>query len=166
MRKSEIADLITMARGFDDRIEEVAQPFQDPDGRWIEDARVSAWHLILGDLDYELASRGLAELYREPQMMRLQPGHIHQTAERVRSRNVAQTDPAALTEPDNLVDEDGRSLTPQWRQRAIEAIGRGATIEQAQQEADDALQISRRAIGPGVRRSVLELVPRQMGGTA
>jgi hypothetical protein len=100
MTKADIAELISMARGFDDRIEEVAEPYRDPSDpsgqRMIEDARVTAWHLILGDIDFELAARGLAELYQEPQMMRLQPGHIYQAAERVRRRNVAAADLDAL----------------------------------------------------------------------
>ena len=165
MRKSEIADLITMARGFDDRIEEVAEPYRDPSDptgqRVVEDARVTAWHLILGDIDYELAARGLAELYQEPQMMRLQPGHIFQAAERVRRRNVAAVDMERLTPPDEIAADSAPgevSLTPQWRQAAVRAIGRGASIEEAQQYADDELGVSRRLLGPAVRRDPLELI--------
>lgn len=160
MKKSEIADLISMARGFDDRIEEVREPYRDPQsGRLIEDARVAAWHLILGDIDVDLAERGLAELYQEPQMMRLQPGHIYQAAERVRRRNVAEVDLDRLAPPDDedLSSAEG-SRYPEWRQAAIRAIGRGATLEQAQMIADDELHVSRRLLGPSVRRDPMDLI--------
>lgn len=163
MTKAEIAELISMARGFDDRIEEVTEARPDPHhpGRVIEDARVSAWHMILGDIDPELAARGLAELYQEPQMMRLQPGHIYQAAERVRRRNVANADVDRLQPPDELAaSSDPREMSrlPVWRQAAIRAIGRGASIEDAQQYADDELHVSRRLLGPAVRRDLLELI--------
>lgn len=165
MTKADIAELISMARGFDDRIEEVAEPYRDPSDpsgqRMVEDARVTAWHLILGDIDFELAARGLAELYQEPQMMRLQPGHIYQAAERVRRRNVAAADLDALRPPDEIAasgEPGDRSVTPQWRQTAIRAIGRGASVEEAQRIADDELRVSRRQLGPSVRRDPLELI--------
>ncbi|MDN5687088.1 MAG: hypothetical protein L0G94_10515 [Brachybacterium sp.] len=161
MRKSEIVDLISMARAFDDRIEEVTDPYENADGRIVEDARITAWHLILGDIDYELASRGLAELYQEPQMMRLQPGHIFQAAERVRGRNVAAADLDQLRPPDELAvsSEPGeRSRAPEWKQAAIRAIGRGCSVEEAQTIADDELRVSRRMLGPAVRRDPLELI--------
>ena len=165
MTKADIAELISMARGFDDRIEEVSEPYVDPSDprreRVIEDARLAAWHLVLGDLDYELAARGLAELYQEPQLMRLQPGHVYQAAERVRRRRVATADLDALRPPDEIAasGEPGeRSVTPRWRQAAIKAIGRGASVEEAQQIADDELQVNRRQLGPSVRRDPLELI--------
>lgn len=165
MRKSEIASLISMARGFDDRIEEVSEPYKDPDDprgeRVIEDARVAAWHLILGDIDFELAARGLAEMYQEPQMMRLQPGHIFQAAERIRRRNVAAVDLDQLMPPDEIAasgEPEDRSVTHLWRQAAIRAIGRGASVEEAQVIADDELQVNRRQLGPSVRRDPLELI--------
>lgn len=161
MKKSDIAEVIGVARGFDDRIEEVQDPRPDPNhpGRILEDARLAAWHMILGDIDVELAVRGLAELYQEPQMMRLQPGHIYQAAERVRRRNVAAADLDQLQPPDELATPAGEgSLMPLWRQAAIRAVGRGATIEDAQQYADDELQISRRLLGPAVHRDPLELI--------
>ncbi|MGP5483347.1 hypothetical protein ACTXMZ_10235 [Brachybacterium alimentarium] len=176
MRKSEIADLITMARGFDDRIEEVADPYENEHGRIIEDARVSAWHLILGDIDVELAERGLAELYRAPQMMRLQPGHIFEAAERVRRRNVAAADLDQLQPPQEIAassDPGEGSRTHLWRQAAIRAVGRGLSVEEAQIVADDELEVSRKLIGPSRGRQVLEEKPRglaplrtQMGETA
>lgn len=163
MTKADIAELISMARGFDDRIEEVTEARPDPQhpGRVIEDARVAAWHLILGDIEFELAARGLAELYQEPQMMRLQPGHIYQAAERVRRRNVAAADLDALQPPDEIAasgEPEDRSVTPRWRQAAIRAIGRGASVEEAQRIADDELQVNRRQLGPSVRRDPLELI--------
>lgn len=165
MRKSEIAGLISMARGFDDRIEEVEDPRTDPDNpdRVIEDARLAAWHLILGDIDVDLAERGLAELYREPQMMRLQPGHIYEAAEKVRRRNVARADLGKLLPPKEIAvsGEPGeRSRHAEWMQAAVRAIGRGFSVEEAQTVADDELQVSRRQIGPSVGRRALEEKPR------
>lgn len=158
MRKSEVADLISMARGFDDRIEEVEPAVRLPDGSIQEDARVTAWHLILADVDYELACRGLAELYQEPQMMRLQPGHVYQAAERVRRRNVKNADMGALTPPQGLEQPDGTTRHAEWMQAAVAAIGRGASVEDAQEHADHVLGVARRAVGPAVRRDPLELV--------
>lgn len=180
MTKADIAELISMARGFDDRIEEVSEPFIDPSDprreRVIEDARLAAWHLVLGDLDYELAARGLAELYRAPQMMRLQPGHIFEAAERVRRRNVAAADLDQLQPPQEIAassDPGEGSRTHLWRQAAIRAVGRGLSVEEAQIVADDELEVSRKLIGPSRGQQVLEEKPRglaplrtQMGETA
>lgn len=180
MTKADIAELITMARGFDDRIEEVADPYIDPNDpqqkRLIEDARLAAWHLVLGDIDYELAARGLAELYRAPQMMRLQPGHVFEAAETVRRRNVAAADLDQLLPPQEIAaasDPGELSRLPEWKQAAIRAVGRGFSVDEAQTIADDELRISRKLIGPSRGRGVLEEKPRglaplrtQMGETA
>lgn len=168
MRKSEIAGLITMARGFDDRVEEVAEPYPDPETpeHIIEDARLSAWHLILGDIDASLAEQGLCELYQEPQMMRLQPGHIYQAAERIRRRNVAAVDVDLLESPDELAAEaepGHRSRMPAWRQAAIGHIGRGVPLEEAQRMADDDLGIARRMLGPSKGRRLALESHRGMG---
>ena len=164
MRKSEIAALISAARGYDDRIEEVAEPWWDEDAqRWVEDARLAAWHAVLADVDYGLAVRGLTELYRSPQMMRLQPGHIYEAAEKVRARNVASVDLSQLTPPDGLLDEDGRSLQPAWMQAAVRGIGQGLSVPEAQARADDELQVSRRALGPAQPRP-LQAALRSIGG--
>ena len=167
MRKSDIVELITMARGFDDRIEEVQRPYLDPNDpkqeRIIEDARLSAWHLILADVDVELANRGLVELYQAPQMMRLQPGHIFEAAERVRRRNVQAADLTKLVPPEEVCGgEGGGARSAEWLQAAIRAIGRGATVPDAEAFADDELGVSRRLIGPAAGRPVpgLEDGPR------
>lgn len=168
MRKSEISDLIGMARAYDDRIEEVAEPWWDEAGeRWVEDARLSAWHLILGDLEYELAARGLVELYRSPQMMRLQPGHIYEVAEKVRARNVAAIDMAKLSPPDDLVDEEGRTRYAEWMQAALRGVGMGLSTEQAQQRADEQLGSNRRALGPAQPRPLQQALRAvQRGGVS
>lgn len=178
MRKSEIAGLISMARGFDDRIEEVEDPRVDPDDpqRVIEDARLAAWHMILGDIDVDLAERGLAELYQAPQMMRLQPGHIYEAAERVRRRNVETADLDQLQPPQEIAAESDPgelSRLPQWKQAAIRAVGRGFSVEEAQVIADDELNVSRKLIGPSRGQQVLNEKPQglaplrsQMGETA
>ena len=162
MRKSEIAELISMARAFDDRIEEVSDPYEDEDGHLVEDARLAAWELVLGGIDFGLAKAGLVELYRSPQMMRLQPGHIFDAAEKVRRRNVAAVDVGQLLPPDGLDGEENDpsrgTRSAQWRQAAVEAVGRGASLEQAQRVADHALGVKRRALGPAVRRDPLELI--------
>jgi len=158
MRKSEIADLISMARAFDDRIEEVEEPYEDEDGRIVEDARLTAWHMILGVLDYSLAAQGLAELYREPQMMRLQPGHIFQAAERVRRRNVGRHELSQLRPPEGLDSADGRTRHAEWMQAAVRHLGLGLSLPAAEAEADLELGVSRRQLGPAVRRSPLELM--------
>lgn len=166
MRKSEIAGLITMARGFDDRVEEVAEPYPDPENpeHIIEDARLAAWHLILGDIDASLAEQGLCELYQEPQMTRLQPGHIYQAAERIRRRNVAAVDVDMLEPPDELAAESGqRSRMPAWRQAAIGYIGRGVPLEEAQRMADDDLGVTRRMLGPSKGRRLALESHRGMG---
>lgn len=163
MRKSDIVELITMARGFDDRIEEVQRPYVDPEDpkhkRIIEDARLAAWHLILADVDVELANRGLVELYQSPQMMRLQPGHIFEAAERVRRRNVQAADLTKLVPPEEVCGGEGDSgsegaRSAEWMQAAIRAIGRGATVADAETFADDELGVSRRLIGPATGRQV------------
>lgn len=150
MNRSDISDLIAMARAFDDRVEEVRPPYRDPStGAMIEDARIAAWHMILGDIDLGLAQQGLVELYQEPQIIRLQPGHIYQAAERVRRRNVASVDLEQLVPPDELATEAGeRSRMPAWRQAAIGYIGRGFPVSEAQRMADDDLRVSRRQLGP------------------
>lgn len=165
MRKSEVAALISYARGLDDRIEEVREPYRDPETReWVEDARVVAWHDVLEEIDPQLARQGLRELYRSTQMLRLQPGHVYEAAEVVRRRNVASVNTAELVTPeDGLIDEDGCSLMPKWRQAAIEAVGRGASLQQAQDYADQALQVTRRQLGPSARRLALAERPRGMG---
>lgn len=171
MKKSDIAELITMARAFDDRIEEVQTPYPDPDDpkgeRLIEDARLRVWHMLLGDVDVNLAERGLMELYRAPQMMRLQPGHIVEAAERVRRRNIELADTTKMYPPDELAGDTSpgsTSRTAEWMQAAMRAIGRGATVEDAQTYADDELQVTRRMIGPSVHRmaEALERGPRGM----
>lgn len=166
MKKSDIAAVITMARAFDDRIEEVAEPYIDPADpagkRVIEDARLTAWHMILGDIDVDLALQGLAELYRVPQMLRLQPGHIVEAAERVRRRNVAAADLDRLTPPQEIAGELGeQTREPEWRQAAIRAVGRGFSVEEAERIADDELRVNRRQLGPAVKR--LELGERPAG---
>lgn len=168
MKKHEISDLIGLARGFDDRIEEVAEPWwSEEQGRWVEDARLAAWELVLGGIDFALAKAGLVELYRSPQMMRLQPGHIFDAAEKVRRRNVAAADVGQLLPPDELDGERGGEATTtrsaQWRKAAVAAIGRGATLEQAQRVADHALGVERRVLGPPVRKLELEQRPRGLG---
>lgn len=168
MKKHEISDLIGLARGFDDRIEEVAEPWwSEEQGRWVEDARLAAWELVLGGIDFQLAKAGLVELYRSPQMMRLQPGHIFDAAEKVRRRNVAAVDVGRLLPPDGLDGEENDpsrgSRSAQWRQAAVEAVGRGATLEQAQRVADHALGVERRVLGPPVRKLELEQRPRGLG---
>lgn len=168
MRKHEISDLIGLARGFDDRVEEVADPWWSAEQeRWIEDARLAAWELVLGGIDFALAKAGLVELYRSPQMMRLQPGHVFDAAEKVRRRNVAAVDVGQLLPPDGLDgeenDPDAGSRSAQWRQAAVEAAGRGASLEQAQQVADHALGVERRVLGPPVRKLELEARPRGLG---
>ena len=152
MRKSEIADLISMARAFDDRIEEVSDPYEDEDGHLVEDARLMAWHLVLGDLDYVLAAQGLAELYREPQMMRLQPGHIFQAAERVRRRNVGRHELSQLRPPEGLEAAGLGTRHAEWMQAAVRYLGRGMSMPEAEAEADQELGVTRRALGPAVRR--------------
>lgn len=164
MNRSDISDLIGTARGFDDRIEPVMTPYldpTDPEGRRvIEDVRIKAWLLVLGDIDAGLALQGLAELYGEPQMLRLQPGHIREAAEKVRRRNVDRVDLSQLLPPDGIGGEHGEeSRTAQWRQAAVDAIGRGATVEEAQDHADRALRVKRRQLGPPVRRLVLTELP-------
>lgn len=164
MRQHQIADLITLARAYDDRIEEVADPWWDEEAqRWVKDARLEAWHLVLGELDFELAARGLTELYRSPQMMRLQPGHIYEAAERVRARNVAAADTSRLTPPDGLENEDGTTRHADWMKAALRGIGRGMSPEQAQDYADEALQVSRRMLGPS-RPRPLEAALRTLEG--
>ena len=164
MKQHEIADLIAMARAYDDRIEEVSDPWWDEAGKcWVKDARLAAWHLILGDLDYELAARGLVELYRSPQMMRLQPGHIYEAAETVRRRNVAQVDMSQLTPPQGLENEDGTTRHAEWMQAALRAVGLGLSIPDAQIRADDQQQVNRRALGPAQPRplqAALRMVER------
>lgn len=167
MKKSEISSLIGVARAFDDRIEDVADPeWNEELEQWEEDARLEAWQMVLGELDYGLAKAGLVELYRKPQMMRLQPGHIYEAAEKVRARNVSRTDPAILTPPDDLDAEgSGTTSSAKWKQAAMEAIGRGASLEQAEQVADAALGVQRRVLGPPVRRLELTERPRGLSGT-
>lgn len=168
MKKSEIADLIGIARGFDDRIEEVAAPWWDEAAqRWVEDARLSAWHLILSELDFELAVRGLTELYRAPQMMRLQPGHVYEAAEKVRARNVSSADLSQLTPPDQLETADGRTLHAEWMQAAMRGIGLGLPVREAQDRADAEVGASRRALGPAQPRPLqAALRSLERGGTA
>lgn len=164
MNRSEISNLIGVARGFDDRIEAVMTPYRDATGRIVEDVRIEAWLLVLGDIDARLALQGLAELYREPQMLRLQPGHVRDAAEKVRRRNVAAVDTSQLLPPDGIGGEHGEpSRTAEWRQAAVDAIGRGATLEEAQDHADRALRVTRRQLGPPVRRLELAEGPRGLG---
>lgn len=170
MNRSEISNLIGVARGFDDRIEPVMTPYRDATGKLVEDVRIQAWLLVLGDVDARLALQGLAELYREPQMLRLQPGHVRDAAEKVRRRNVASVDMSQLLPPDGIGGEHGEaSRTAEWRQVAVDAIGRGASLQEAQDHADRALNVTRRQIGPPVRRLQLDRQGRGMsraGGAA
>lgn len=164
MNRSELSDLIGTARGFDDRIEPVMKAYFNDQGHLVEDVRINAWMLVLGDIDARLALEGLAELYREPQMLRLQPGHVRDAAEKVRRRNVARVDMSQLLPPDGIGGEHGEeSRTAQWRQAAVDAIGRGATVEEAQVHADRALRVTRRQIGPPARRLELEKTRRGLG---
>ncbi|GAA1327483.1 hypothetical protein GCM10009592_14370 [Brachybacterium rhamnosum] len=165
MNRSELTKLITTARAFDDRVEPPTTPYRDSDGRLVLDPRIEAWMLVLGDIDASLALQGLAELYREPQMLRLQPGHIRTAAEKVRRRNVASADLGRLTPPDELAEEEG-TRSPEWKQAAVRAIGLGATVEEASAAADEALGVTRRTLGPPVRRLELERRPRGLGGAA
>lgn len=168
MRKSEIAALISAARGYDDRIEDVTEPWWNEDAQqWVEDARLAAWHAVLADVDYELAVRGLTELYRAPQMMRLQPGHIYEAAEKVRARNVSSVDLSQLTPPDQLETADGRTLHAEWMQAALRGIGLGLPVREAQARADAEIGASRRALGPAQPRPLqAALRALERGGTA
>jgi hypothetical protein len=114
------------------------------DRRTVGEADVAAWYATLGDLDYDDVQAAIAGHYQATREW-LMPSDIRAWVAAVRRERVEKVigiDP--IPAPPRELDDDPAAGV-RWQQACIEAIasGRRTTREQAETEADAALDVVR-----------------------
>lgn len=118
-------------------------PVRDP-------AMVAVWHEDIGHLDYPLAleaARWLAQYRGSEAYGPVKPADLIEAVNRVRRERVAAALGGAevsLPKPPPEIDPDDVTRYLAWQQAWVKAAGDGHTAAQAEQLADQALDVVRR----------------------
>lgn len=118
------------------------------------DADVSAWSMVLDDIDLADAKAVLRDHYRESTYP-VKPADIVARVRRLRSGRVRDWETAGGTEPVPPVDPDDTARTIAWTRAFRHAIGSGATTDHADAFACRAVGVQRPPSIPAVPRPAL-----------
>ena len=110
------------------------------DNRHVDDLTVTAWHDLLGDVNYPDAYEAVRQHRRSHPDVYLTPGHVLAGAKRIRSTRIADT--VIPTPPVPL--EPWQDIA--FRRAAITAIGDGAPVDAAARIACTAVGIDPREL--------------------